>query len=65
MCRKYILFFNCISIDKIGCIGKIKIKFVAKKIKNKNLIVICKVNKGQNCKKYILNCDGNKERDKS
>ena len=51
MCLKYILFFNFISIDKIGCIGKIRIKFVAKKRKNKNLTAICKVNKEKNCKK--------------
>ena len=61
MCLKYILFSNFISIDKIGCIGKIRIECVAKKRKNRNLIAICKVNKGQDCKK-TLNCDGHKER---
>ena len=46
-------FFNFISIDKIEFIGKVKIEYVAKKRKNKKLIVICKVNKGQNGQKDI------------
>ena len=60
------IFFNFISIDKIEFLGKIKIECVVKKRKNKKLIIICKVNKGQNDKKTILNhCDGHNERNKS
>ena len=47
------IFFNFISIDKIEFLGKIKIECVVKKRKNKMLIIICKVNKGQNGKKHI------------
>ena len=59
-------FSNFISIDKIEFLGKIKIEHVVKKRKNKKVIIICKVNKGQNGKKNILNyCDGYNEENKS
>ena len=50
MCLKYILFSNFMSIGKVECIDKIRIKCIAKKRKNKKLIAIYKVDKGQNCK---------------
>ena len=58
--------FNFISIDKIEFSGKIKIECVVNKRKNKKPIIICKVNKGQNGKKNILNhYNGHNERNKS
>ena len=48
----------------IRCISKIRIEFVAKKIKNKNLIAYVKSTKDK-IVKNIFNCNGHKERYKS
>ena len=50
-------FFNFISVDKIEFIGKVKIECLVKKRKNKKLIVVCKVNKGQNGKNILKDCN--------
>ena len=60
------IFFDFISIDKIEFLGKIKAECIVKKRKNKRIIIIFKVNKGQNGKKNILNhYDEHNERNKS
>ena len=45
------IFSNFISIDKIELLDKIKIECVVKKRKDKKVIIMYKVNKGQNDKK--------------
>ena len=62
MCLKYILFSNFISINRIECIDKIRIEYVAKKRKNKkltaiDLMIIITQEKGINVGMYLTLCD--------